>query len=185
MLAAPLLRLARATAFATVCVGLGVLAHVFAGGTVAVRTAAWAQGLSLLAALPLTRRERGLCVILPLLAGVQAGMHMIFALADATPSGDTFIRHLHCATPGFGMTILHGAAVMLTAIWLARGEATMWALLRLAGARVIRLVFVWLTPEPAVAHRLVPAFPEVLRLRSVLLRSVVHRRGPPAAAFCR
>ncbi|MDP9869801.1 MULTISPECIES: MFS transporter [Streptosporangium] len=185
MLAAPLLRLARATAFATVCVGLGVLAHVFAGGTVTVGTAAWGQGLSLLAALPLTRRERGLPVILPLLAGVQAGMHVIFALVDATPSGDSLIQHLHCATPGPGMTILHGAAVTLTAIWLARGEAGMWALLRLIGARAIRLIFAWLAPEPAVGRGPVPSFPGVLRLRSVLLRSVVSRRGPPTAAFCR
>src|SRR4051794_10393058 len=116
MLAAPLLRLARATAFATVCAGLGVLAHVFAGGTVTVETAVWGQGMSLLAALPLTGRERGLRVILPLLTGMQAGTHVVFSLVDATPSGDTVLRHLHCATPTFGMTILHTTAVVLTAL---------------------------------------------------------------------
>ncbi|MEV2272334.1 MFS transporter [Nonomuraea africana] len=185
MPAALLLRLARATAFATVCVGLGVLAHVFAGGTVTVETAAWGQGLSLLAALPLTGRERDLRVILPLLAAVQAGMHVIFAVVDATPAGDSVVQHLHCATPGLGMTILHCAAVTLTAVWLARGEAAVWALLRLAGARVLRLIIAWLAPEPAVGRGPVPAFPEALRLRSALLRSVVSRRGPPAVAFCR
>ncbi|MEV8637428.1 MFS transporter [Streptosporangium sp. NPDC051023] len=185
MVAAPLLRLARAVVFATVCAGLGVLAHLFAGGTVSPETAAWAQGLSLLAALPLTGRERGLRVILPLLAGVQAGMHVVFALVDATPSGDSVIGHLHCAVPGFGMTILHGVAVILTAVWLARGEAGMWALLLLAGARVIRLIFAWLLPEPEDGRGPVPVFPEVPRPGTVLLGSVVRRRGPPAGAFCR
>ncbi|MER6945370.1 MFS transporter [Nonomuraea sp. NPDC000554] len=180
MLAAPLLRLARAAAFATVCVALGVLAHVFAGGTVSAETATWGLGLSLLAALPATRRERGLPVILPLLAAVQAGMHVIFAAVDATPPGEAVVQHLHCAAPDFGMTVLHGAAVTLTAVWLAKGEAGVWAILRLLGARISRLIVAWPEPEPAAGRHPVPAFPDVLRLRSAMLRSAVSRRGPPA-----
>lgn len=184
MPAAPLLRLARATAFATVCAVLGVLAHLVAGGRVSPEMGGWALGLSLLAALPLTGRERGLPVILALLGGVQAATHVVFALDDAVPPGGDIVAHLHCATPGFGMTILHGVAVTLTAIWLARGEAAAWALLRLLGTRLIRLISAWLVPAPVAAAGRTGCFPEVLLLRSALLRAVVSRRGPPVVGSC-
>ncbi|MFC6538996.1 hypothetical protein ACFQES_19785 [Nonomuraea salmonea] len=73
------------------------------------------------------------------------------------------------------MLITHGWAVGLTALWLARGEAALWGLLR---RLAIRLLVLWL-PLLVTPFFTPPATTEPLILRSAVLRYVVSRRGPP------
>ncbi|WP_436758399.1 MFS transporter [Streptosporangium sp. V21-05] len=180
MPATPLLRLARAAAFAAVCLGLSVMAHVLAGGSVSVPAATVALVLAFAAALAASGRERTLAVILPLLAGAQAGLHVLFSLAHAASPAEMaeMIGHAHSGLlPGLGMLVAHGWAVGLTALWLARGEAVLWALLRRLGVRLRRVLIVVVTPE--YASFLTAAAIEPGVLRPAVLRHVVSRRGPP------
>ncbi|MFF3668628.1 MFS transporter [Microtetraspora malaysiensis] len=181
-------RLARTTAFAVVCVVLGVIAHLFGGGSLSGPRVAAALALAFAAALPWTGRERGLAVILPLLGGLQVALHLLFSLRYAAPVTDGFGDatplveaggHLHSGlVPGLGMLITHGWAVGLTALWLARGEAMLWSLLRRLAARLCLLLDVLLVPAPAPFHACRSTEPEILRARE--LRHAVSRRGPPA-----
>ncbi|MGW5263711.1 MFS transporter [Microbispora sp. NPDC004025] len=179
------LRLARAAAFSAVCLGLGVLAHLFSGGEVA--PAALALGLPAVfaAALPLSGGERTLRTILPLLAALQAALHVMFALSSPSIAdvatghvlaGHVAIGHAH-AGPGVGMLIAHGWAVVLTSLWLARGEAALWALLRRLAVRLTRIAA---DPAPPVFTTLASPHPDEPRVpRSVAPRHSVTRRGPP------
>ncbi|MGW0595157.1 MFS transporter [Streptosporangium sp. NPDC002607] len=170
-------RIARAAAFAAVCLGLSVMAHVLAGGSVSAPSAAAALALAFGAALAASGRERTLAVILPLLAGVQAGVHVLFSLSHAASPAE-MIGHVHSGLlPGLGMLVAHGWAAGLTALWLARGEAALWALLRRLGARLGRVLIVPVTP--AYVSFLAPPAIEPGVLRSAVLRHVLSRRGPP------
>ncbi len=173
--------------FAVVCLGLGVAAHVLGGASVPAPAMVAALGVAFAAAYPLAGRERPLAVILPLLAGLQVLLHLLFSLSHAAhaPAG-----HPHAAllpdlgmlahsglVPDLGMLAAHGWAVGLTALWLARGEAALWSLLR---RLAVRLLVIWLplltTP---FSTPLCTTEPPVLR--SAVLRHVVSRRGPPRA----
>ncbi|WP_214417202.1 MFS transporter [Sphaerisporangium fuscum] len=183
MAAAFWFRLARTTAFAVVCLALGVIAHVFAGGTVSVPTAGCGLAVAFAAALPVTGRERGAVLIAPLLAAVQAALHVLFSAAHDTQAIASYVSgHPHpVALPGLGMLLAHGWAALLVGLWLARGEAALWAVLRRLGARAARLVVTWLTtPLPGPAAR--PAAPptDLPALRTATLRHKVTRRGPPS-----
>ncbi|WP_345579630.1 MFS transporter [Nonomuraea rosea] len=172
---APPFRLARTAVFAVVCLGLGVAAHLLAGATVAPPVALGGLGLAFAAAFPLSGRERPLAVILSLLAALQVVMHLLFSLSHAT-SPHQLAGHLHSGLmPSAGMLVAHGWAIVLTALWLARGEAALWGLLR---RLAIRLLVIWLplltTP---FSTPLWTAEPRVLR--PAVLRHVVSRRGPP------
>ncbi len=170
-------RLARAAAFAAVCLGLSVMAHVLAGGSVSVPTATVALALAFAAALAVSGCERTLAVILPVLAGAQAGLHVLFSLAHAASPAE-MIGHVHSGLlPGLGMLVAHGWAVGLTALWLARGEAVLWALLRRLGVRLRRVLVVVVTP--AYTSFLTAGAIEPGVLRPAVLRHVVSRRGPP------
>ncbi|GHH69690.1 hypothetical protein GCM10017673_20530 [Streptosporangium violaceochromogenes] len=182
MPATPLFRLARSSAFAVVSLGLGVIAHAFAGGAgtaVPVPSAAGGLALAFAAAFAATGRERGVGTILSLLAGTQGALHLLFAATGpAVPS--EVARHAHAGlVPGLAMLVAHGWAVGLTALWLARGEALLWGLLRRLGARLGPAVFD--EPLPCPARPAVPAGePAVARSPLLLLRHAVSRRGPPA-----
>lgn len=171
-------RLVRAAVFAAVCAGLGMAAHLVAGGVAAPSSAAASLGLSFLAALPLTGRERSPAAVLGLLAAAQAGLHVLFSLAhDAAPVAAG--GHAHSGlVPGLGMLVMHGWAVGLTALWLARGETALWALFRRV---LVRLCLLWAVPgaPPAFSAR----HPEPGTPRSAVLRHAVSRRGPPAFLF--
>ncbi|MEU8246271.1 MFS transporter [Nonomuraea sp. NPDC048916] len=165
-------RLARTSAFAVVCLGLGVAAHTFGGGDVAPPAMAGALGLGFAVAYPLSGRERTLRSILPVLGALQAVMHVVFSV---TGDGSPVAVHAHSGlVPGLGMLVAHGWAIGLTALWLARGEALFWALLR---RLAIRLLAVFL-PVPWTPF-LSPCTAEPPVLRSAVLRHVVSRRGPP------
>ncbi|MEV0593292.1 MFS transporter [Nonomuraea cavernae] len=194
-------RLARTSAFAVVCLGLSVVAHTFGGGGVTPPAMAGALALAFAAAYPLSGRERTLRSILPLLGALQAVMHVGFSLAfSVTGDGSPIVAHAPAGSvpgvgmlahgglvpevgmlahgglvPGVGMLVAHGWAIGLTALWLARGEALFWAVLRrLAG----RLLAVLLPPAPWTPF-LSPRTAEPPVLRSAVLRHVVSRRGPP------
>lgn len=189
MLALAPFRLARAAAFAVVCLGLGVAAHLFGGGSVSMPGAAGALAICFAVALPLTGRERTFAVILPVLVALQAVQHLIFALAEAAPV--TAAREAAVAAalaeshalphtglvPSLGMVMVHGWAATLTALWLARGETALWSLLRRLAVRL--LVFA-VALDPVETPAAVPAAPEPKAPRSALPRHVVTRRGPPA-----
>ncbi|GGL50801.1 MFS transporter [Planomonospora parontospora] len=170
-------RLARAAVFTAVCLGLGVAAHLFAGGPVSAPGAVGGTALAFAAALAAAGRERSAAVILPLLAGLQAALHLLFSLTHAVPPAEAAGQHAHSGLlPGLGMLVMHGWAVGLTALWLARGEAALWALLRRLPVR-LRLLLAHAVPDltPFFA---VPAT-EPAPPRPALLRHAVRRRGPP------
>ncbi|WP_182907324.1 MFS transporter [Microbispora sp. H13382] len=174
------LRLARAAAFTAVCLGLGVLAHLFSGGEVTPGALALGLPAVFAAALPLSGGERTLRAILPLLAALQAALHVLFALSSPSTvdvaTGHLLAGHAH-AGPGLGMLIAHGWAVVLTSLWLARGEAALWALLRRLAVRLARIAA---DPAPPVFAPLASPHPdEPLVPRSVAPRHSVTRRGPP------
>ncbi|MEU8380005.1 MFS transporter [Streptosporangium sp. NPDC048865] len=176
------LRLARAAAFAVVCLGLGVLAHVAGGGVVSPRSAACALALAFMVALPVTGGERGLATIWPLLASTQLALHLLFSTVHLVepPVGG----HVHLGSglvPGLGMVVAHGWAGALAALWLARGEAALWAVLRRLAVRLSRLLRI------RCDHRFAPVRPGRRTsftpplLRSALLRHALSGRAPPPA----
>lgn len=165
-------------AFAVVCLGLSVVAHVFGGGTVSAEHAMAGLVLAFAVAVPATGRERTTAVILPLLGGAQVALHLLFATAPTAPT--EILPQLHsCLDPAFGMLVMHGWATVVTALWLAKGEALLWGLLRQLGARLIRLIVDWSNELFAEPFPTLGA-PEVGVLRSALLRYTASRRGPPA-----
>jgi hypothetical protein len=171
-------RLARTSAFAVVCLGLGVIVHLFGGGSLSTLGVAGGLGVAFAAALPLSARERSLGLILPLLAAVQAVMHVLFSLGH-TLSVEA-AGHLHSASglvPDLGMLVAHGWATGFTALWLARGEAALWALLRRLAAGLCRVLAIRSVPFWMPPVTVFSAEPHLLR--SAVLRHAVSRRGPP------
>ncbi|MGI5268088.1 MFS transporter [Nonomuraea sp. CA-218870] len=171
-------RLLRAAAFAVVCLGLGMVAHVFAGGSVPGPAMVAGFCVAAAGAYASAGRERGPRAILALLGGLQLVLHLLFSLSHAGFAAEAATHAAHPSSglvPGVGMLVAHGWAVALTALWLARGEAALWGLLR---RLVVRLVAV-LLPVPATPFLSAPhAEPPVLR--SAILRHAVTGRGPPA-----
>ncbi|MDF5752807.1 MFS transporter [Spongiactinospora sp. TRM90649] len=171
-------RLVRAAVFAVVCVGLSAAAHRVSGGTLSVAVVAGGLLLAFGAGAAASGRERSLAVILPLLAGTQVALHVLFSLSHA-PVVQEVTGHTHASTlaPGMGMLIAHAWAAGMSAMWLAKGEAALWGVLRRLAVRLRPMLVPYLQPvdEPDV----VVAAPEPGRLRSVLLASAAPRRGPP------
>ncbi|WP_406314624.1 MFS transporter [Streptosporangium sp. NBC_01639] len=173
-------RLARAAVFAVVCLGLSVVAHRLGGGSVSAPVAAGGLLLAFGAAAAASGRERPLAVIFPLLVGLQAALHVLFSLSHA-PAVHDAIGHAHTSglAPSVGMLVAHAWAAGLTALWLDRGEAALWGLLRRLAVRLRLVLVAYLQPvhKPVAAV----AAPEPGRLRSALLASAAPRRGPPHA----
>ncbi|TXK41540.1 MFS transporter [Nonomuraea sp. C10] len=172
-------RLVRAAAFAVVCCGLGALAHLLGGGNVTAPMVVAAVAVSFAAAVPVTGRERGTRVILFLLAGVQLVLHLLFSVASSLPSLPVAPGgHVHSGlVPGLGMLVAHGWATVMTALWLSRGEAVLWTLVRRLSVRL--LLWWWAPPRTTYWAVLVPAA-EPAPLRPALLEHSLSGRGPPA-----
>ncbi|MDP9842372.1 MFS transporter [Streptosporangium lutulentum] len=172
-------RLARAAAFSAVCLGLSVTAHVLAGNQVSAPSAAGGLALAFLTALGASGRERTPAVIMPVLVGLQAVLHLLFSFAHAT-SHVEITGHVHSGLlPDLGMLVAHGWAAGLTSLWLARGEAALWAMLRRLDVR-LRLLLV-VCADPAYTAFLPSRTAEPAILRSAILRHAVSRRGPPGS----
>ncbi|MFG1948290.1 MFS transporter [Nonomuraea sp. NPDC048826] len=171
-------RLVRAAVFAAVCLGLGMVAHVFGGGSVPGPAMVAGFCVAAACAYPVAGRERGQGTILALLGGLQLVLHVLFSLSHGGSPAEVVAHVVHPGSglvPGLGMLVAHGWAVGLTALWLARGEAALWGLLRRLAVRLVAvLVPVPVTPFAAPPH----AEPPVLR--SAILRHAVSGRGPPA-----
>jgi hypothetical protein len=173
----PILRLARAAAFTAVCLGLGMAAHLFAGGTIPPAAVARGTVVVFALAVPVSGRERTIGTILPLLATAQVALHLLFSSAHTHPHLVT-AGHVHSGLgPGPGMLLMHGWAAVLTSLWLARGEAALWALLRRLAVRLIRLAAE--QPDPLFTTLFSPPTGEPVIPRSVVPRHAVTRRGPP------
>lgn len=192
MPAHPALRLFRSAAFAVVCVALAVLGHRAGGGTAPtppVLTLGFAAVFPPAAAL--AGRERRIGAIGGVLLAAQLGLHLLFA-HTAPAAGHPVAVHAGRAAacggpltggPGIVMLIAHLWAALLTAWFLARGEAALWALVRLTGRFVARAVPLLAPAGPADATPRVPiTVGTVRRYRPALLRYAVCRRGPPQLA---
>jgi hypothetical protein len=178
------LRLMRAAAFSVVCVTLAVLGHVAAGGS---GPAAWAvaSGGSAVMAVTvlLAGRERSTATISIGLSALQLVLHELFAFGG--PAGISLVPHSHGKGLGesLGMLIAHLTATLITGWWLARGEASLWALLRSARHRLGVMFRLLGPPRVAVAlPRAEPPSVTPIPARTVLLRHSVSRRGPPLPA---
>jgi hypothetical protein len=163
--------------FAAVSASASLLLHLWSGGN-APGPLQFAAAVALLfaAAYGIGGRQRGLLALAPLCFAAQYGLHEFFELgATATAA------HAHGA--GLSMWLVHIAAALAQASWLARGEAAFARLLdalTLFFARVIRILgagaiavirsrrFTLRTQTP----RPVPA-----------VRTQISHRGPPHFAF--
>ncbi|WP_431930081.1 MFS transporter [Nonomuraea jabiensis] len=171
-------RLARAAVFAVVCVTLSVLAHLLGGGSVAGPVMAGGLLLAFGAAAAASGRERSLAVILPLLAGLQVVLHVLFSLSH-TPAVHMAHGHAHQGlAPSTGMLVAHAGAAALIALWLARGEAALWGLLHRSTARLCQVLLV-VFPDPVHEPVAVVTAPEPGRPCSVAVAHAAPRRGPP------
>ncbi|WP_223166880.1 MFS transporter [Nonomuraea sp. SYSU D8015] len=165
-------------AFAVVCCGLGALAHLLGGGIVTAPLAVTALAVSFAAAVPATGRERGTEAIFSLLVGVQVVLHLLFYAAPSllAPMAVPF-GHSHSGlVPSAGMLVAHGLATVMTALWLSRGEAALWALLRRLGVRLC----LWTRIPHRTVYGPVTVYAfEPAPLHSALLEHSSSGRAPP------
>lgn len=170
-------RLLRAAVFAAVSASASLLLHLWSGGhPPGLLQFAAAAFLLFTAAYAVGGRQRGFLALAPLCFAAQYGLHEFFELGATAPAG-----HAHSA--GAGMWLVHIAAALAQASWLARGDAAFARLLdalTLFFARVIRIVgagvLVVIRPRRftlrAQAPRPVPA-----------VRTQISHRGPPRFVF--
>ncbi len=198
------LRLARSVAFSAVCMILAVLAHQVAGGA---GPSAWDMTLGgsgvLGVSFALAGRERSAAPIAGLLLAAQAALHELFTHGAtmravlAGPPGQPATGGMHGLTDhvlhggglsaGLGMLIAHLTATLITAWWLALGEAALWSLLRRAGAAAVRHLRSLLghpvrrdLARRAAPGRVVWQVPHPPSRQA--LRHTLSRRGPPLPA---
>ena len=163
----PTLRAARAVVFAALCVLVGAVGHdAFSVGAIPVWALLVGGAAVVLVVAPLTQREIGLPTILVLMAGVQVGLHELFAAAQRgadhmsmpmamPPRGEFWCGHTepagvtqvmqNVAMPGSppqhsmtgGMLAAHVVAALVASWWLRRGEAAVWSLARTLGLALI------------------------------------------------
>ncbi|GAB3669487.1 hypothetical protein GCM10027589_37120 [Actinocorallia lasiicapitis] len=165
-------RLARATAFSAVCVGLTLAAHWLASGDpLTLRTVLVAFGGVSAFSYLLAGAERSLPLIFGALLGGQFSLHVFVANAahhDTIEVG---------AGLSPGMFTAHLAAGLASACWLRRGERAAWALARLLVRPLLVLIGAVRLPVPP---RVLPPLPDVpARPVVAFLRHVLVLRGPP------
>jgi hypothetical protein len=184
-------RLARFGGLGLASYALAVGGHIVAGGG----WPGWPVSIMLVALLGVlgvafTTRRRGLPSVLALLAGTQAGLHLLFSVLEAPAScalstGGHHAMPAGCSSspaglapamllPSLPMLAAHVAATVATAWVLACGEAWLWRVVRRALA-IPSLGILSEAPRPVVAV-------------GPTLGARVRRggpdapRGPPAAA---
>jgi hypothetical protein len=168
-------RLLRAAVFAAVSASASLLLHLWAGGHApGPLQAAVAFALVFAAAYAAGGRQRGFAVLAPLCVLSQWGLHELFQIG-AEPAG-----HEHGA--GLGMLLVHAAAALAQASWLARGESALAALLDLLTlfwARAVRVlgagVLVAVRPRRFTLRTQAP-------LTTPAVRTAISLRGPPRFA---
>ena len=174
-------RLLRAATFSVVCTGLGVIAHLFGGGTVTASALAVGMVAVFAAATVLAGRERAPAVIVTALVTTQVTVHLVLTFVPQyahVASG----QHFHSGlVPGMGMLVVHAWAAGLTGLWLSRGETALWALIRRAGARFVRVLTLMPSVLPPRRRPMVPAA-LVATVRPVFPHTLTQR-GPPNCSF--
>ncbi|MFE5486405.1 hypothetical protein [Streptomyces sp. NPDC056527] len=148
---------------------------------------------------PATGRKRGTCTISGGLVAVQAALHLIFSAGEEQGTADHTAMADH-ATMGhpamdpsmlpametaaghssLGMIAAHLLAALVCGLWLARGEAALFALARTVGALAftpLRLLLA-VVRVPELPHPVRPR-PHTRRLHGVVLAHTLSRRGPP------
>ena len=184
----------RASMFGAPALSLALAAHMAGGGTAPSGfTVLVAAGLAVVPSVLLSRRSRGWVSLLLTLGLVQVALHGLLTVSEAARcvglSGTAMTDLGHVAVlpgssttcmvmsgPHSSMTMLaaHSAAVLATALLLARGEQIALVLWHLLAPRM--------TMSPPVARRWVSTV--VAPCRSVMARrspstAVERRRGPP------
>jgi hypothetical protein len=162
--------------FAAVSASASLLLHLWSGGHAPdPLQAAAAFGLLAAAAYSIGGRQRGFAVLAPLCLVAQWGLHELFQI------GAESAGHVHASGPS--MLLVHAAAALAQASWLARGESALaalvdlWTLFLASAARVLG------------AGALVAVRPRrfTLRTRAPLpapsVRTTISLRGPPRFAF--
>ncbi|MET8676422.1 hypothetical protein ABZW18_02160 [Streptomyces sp. NPDC004647] len=198
----------RAAVFAAVCVVLAAAGHVsISGDHIPWQALLAAFGVTGAAAWLAGGRQRGVLPIGTGLLAVQAALHLLFDDGQRTAHPHTVAGTESASGSGGGsgagtaMALhtadsAHGAAAMFTAhllagvccaLWLWRGEAAFFRLLRCLGALAftpLRLLLAAAAPRPELHRpaRLSPRTVPAGRTRSVLLAHVLSRRGPPYGA---
>ncbi|MFF2062830.1 hypothetical protein ACFVWZ_13715 [Streptomyces sp. NPDC058200] len=198
--------MARAAVFSGVCVVTTALGHAMAGGqqvTPGALVGAFLLVVVLVCSLPLG--EQGPCTVLGATAGVQLGLHVFFSfLLEAAPGDGAppvpLAGHAHTMaadraqtlTDGLGpaghahlsggMVAAHIVAALACGLWLWRGEAALFGVLRLLRyALPGPLARKFALPRPLRLPEL-PRLPVPVCLRepaTVLLQYAMPRRGPP------
>lgn len=161
---------------------LAAVGHQAAGGN---GPTLWALGAGMAGvfggAYALAGRERSHGVIAGVLVVVQALLHELFTEGQtARVLIDPDHGHGGLGV-SLGMVLAHLTASLITAWWLARGEAALWAVLRRLGVGAWRVLK---APAP-------PSLPRQARVRATAvlpssvrpLRHAVIRRGPPLAGL--
>ncbi|MEV1239042.1 MFS transporter [Nonomuraea sp. NPDC050022] len=169
------MRLARSASFTVVCVALSAIGHWLAGGNApGPGMVAGAGAVVLVAATAMAGRERSQPLIVGLLGTAQVGLHVLFASTGESPH----LTGVHGQSTWPGMFLCHAVATLLTAWWLAGGEAALWSLLRRLASRAVRILTpvagpLWPPAAPVAADLVLD------RPRERMLRYAVVRRGPP------
>lgn len=188
-------------------VSLGLLAHTLGGGArPAALTLVTATVLLGCASTLATGRRLGRLATASGLVLSQLGLHTWFSLSEFSPSGFSpsgfspsgghgcdvgglVLSHhhtqvLHCAHSGTAfawwpaMPVAHLLAVLVTALLLAHGEALLWRLADLAGARLVRLVRSAVVGDHS---RVVALVWTAAASSGRLLLEPMRGRGPPVA----
>ncbi|WP_329121313.1 hypothetical protein [Streptomyces sp. NBC_01353] len=149
---------------------------------------------------PATGRRRGAYTISGGLVAVQAALHLIFSAGEERGTTDHTAMADHAAAMGhtamdpsmlpvmeaaaghssLGMIGAHLLAALVCGLWLARGEAALFALARTVGALAftpLRLLLA-VVRVPELPHPVRPR-PHTRRLHGVVLAHTLSRRGPP------
>ncbi|MEU9884239.1 MFS transporter [Sphaerisporangium sp. NPDC051011] len=181
--AKPLLRLARAIVFATVCLIASAAGHAFAGGghvdpAVLLAGAAGVCGL----AYALNGRERGPEVMLGTSAAAQFLLHQMFAWTSHPLPTLLGQEHGHLS---FGMTLAHLTVALVSGWWLYRGESAAWLLIRLWAAAPLPLLRWSLATADRNVFPGAPAVPPSVPRPHPAWETApgIHRRGPPLPAI--
>lgn len=136
----PLFRGLRALVFAVACAVVSTGLHVFAGGAPA-GMGPFAAAVAALVPVGLLfgGTRRGPAALLALCGAAQSGLHIWFSAGSGHP---------HHLVPGPAMLLVHLLAAMVSAVWLARGDAALAAFI---DAVVVLLAAVVWPPLPWAA----------------------------------
>lgn len=189
-------RAARAAVFACLTVGLSVAAHRASGG-MAPSLPVSVMGLLLTCRVGwgVAATRVSLARLVALVFGVQAGLHLAFAMsapggqhggplaAGHTPPGPVTGEGVHLLAGGVSALAGHSLATLCLAVWLAAGERLVWRVASRAATAVRRAAG---RLRRRRARLVPPAVRLLLRLphcsgaaRLLPLRHVMPRRGPP------